>query len=66
MAHLHQVLHFRRPRNHLSIRSDFNFPAVTPEPVTGPVSLRPSDCPLFGHLKKHLADKRFATGAEMK
>jgi len=60
------MLHFRRPRSYLSARSGVNFPAVTAEQVIGPVSLRPSDCRLFGHLKKHLADKRFATGAEMK
>jgi hypothetical protein len=36
-----------------------NFEAVTPLPVTGPV------CHIFGHLKKHLADKRFITGAEV-
>jgi len=65
-AHVYQVLHFRHPRSHLNARSGVNFPAVTPEPVTGPVSLRPNDCSLFGHLKKHLADKRFATGAETK
>jgi hypothetical protein len=63
---VYQVLHFRRPHIHLSARSGVNLPTVTLEPVTGPVSLGPNDCRLFGHLKKHLADKRFATGAEMK
>jgi len=63
---VYQVLHFRRPRSHMSARSGVNLPAVTLEPVTGPVSLGPNVCRLFGHLKKHLADKRFATGAETK